>query len=167
MNALQLLGKQALVARTHEERAALDEVYTKLTEDELCAPVLDGGWSMKDVLVHIAAWERRVLNATAASARGEADVWPEPGATMADMDRLNKRDFLANRERTLADVLARARTTFGEFIRWVESFSPEEIASELPYTPGIKLESIIRGNADEHYREHLDAIEAWRAGQGA
>lgn len=167
MSDPQLLGKQALLQRTREEPAALVDVFAKLTEDELCAPVLDGARSMKDVLAHITAWERRVLTAVATGRTGETPPWPEPGATFADMDRLNERDFLANRDRPLADVLAEARTTYAEFFALIQSFSPEEIAGELPYTPGIKLESILRGHADEHYREHLDAIEAWWAGQGA
>jgi hypothetical protein len=162
-----LLGKDALLQRTREERAALDDVYAKLTEDELCAPVLDGGWTMKDALAHITAWEQRVLKATAAAERGEQDVWPEPGYTMADVDRLNERDYLANKDRTLTEVRVEAQSSFAEYMLWIEGFSPEQIAGELPYTPGIKLEQIIRANGDEHYREHLDAIEAWWAGQGA
>ena len=162
-----LIGKQALVARAREERAALDEVYTKLTEDELCAPVLAGDRSMKDVLAHITAWERRVVTAIAIGRAGETPPWPERGFNPWDTDRLNERDFLANRERPLADVLAEAHSTYDEYVALIESFSPDEIAGELPYTPGIKLEQIIRGHADEHYREHLDAIEAWRAGQNA
>jgi hypothetical protein len=163
----ELLGKDALLQRTREERAALDEAYAKLTEDELCAPVLDGGWTMKDALAHITAWEQRVLRAAAATARGERNVWPEPGYTMADVDRLNERDYLANKDRPLADVRAEAASSYADYVRWFEGFSPEQIASELADTPGIKLEQIIRANGDEHYREHLDAIEAWWAGQGA
>ena len=163
----ELLGKDALLKRTQEERAALDDVYVTLTDDELCAPVLDGGWTMKDALAHITAWEQRVLKASAATARGEQNVWPEPGYTMADVDRLNERDYLANKERPLADVRRDAQASFADYVRWIEGFTPDQIAGELRDTPGIKLEQIIRANGDEHYREHLDAIEAWWAGQGA
>ena len=161
------MDKAELIAITRSERKALDDVFAKLTEDELCAPVLDGGWSMKDTLAHVAAWNRRLLTATAAAERGEENVWPEPGYTIADTDRLNERDFLASRDRSLADVRAEFRAAAGDFERWIASFTDEEIAGELPYTPGLKLESIIRANGDQHYREHLDKIEAWWAGQGA
>jgi hypothetical protein len=167
MSEPALLDKLALLARTRDERAALDDVYAKLTADELCAPVLEGGRSIKDVLAHITAWERRVLTAIAIGRTGETPPWPEPGFNPWDTDKLNERDFIAFRERPLEDVLAEAHATYVEYLTLIESFSPDEIAGELPYTPGIKLESIIRGHADEHYREHLDAIEPWRAGQSA
>jgi hypothetical protein len=163
------VNKAELLDLTSSERQALDDVFNKLTEDELRARVLDGDRSMKDELAHIADWERRVLRATAAAERGEQDVWPEPGYKMTDedIDRLNQRDYLASRDRSLADVVAGARESFAAYLRWIEAFSEEQIAGELPYTPGIPLEAIIRANGDQHYREHLDQIEAWWAGQGA
>jgi hypothetical protein len=161
------MTKTELLALTRSERAALDDVFAKPTDDELCATVLDGGWSMKDALAHITAWEQRVLRAAAATARGERDVWPEPGYTLADVDRLNERDYLANHDRALADVRAEARASFEAYLRWIDGFSDAQIAADLPAASGVSLENIIRANGDEHYREHLDAIEAWWAGQGA
>jgi hypothetical protein len=161
----ETLGKDALLQRTREERAALDDVYAKLTEDELCAPVLDGGWTMKDVLAHVATWERRILDGFEAARRGEP---PEPGPqTQADTDRFNEVTFLENRERTLVDVLAEAGATHGEYIALIESLSERALVREVPGAPGLTIEKLLRGNGDEHYREHLDAIEAWWAGQGA
>jgi hypothetical protein len=161
------MNKSELTALTRSERQALDDVFTRLTEDELCAPVLDGARSMKDELAHVVDWEQRIIRATAAADRGEQDVWPEPGYTMNDIDRLNERDYLASRDRPLADVLAASRASAAAYIAWIERFSEEQIAGELPYTPGIPLINIIRANGDEHYREHLDQIQAWWSGQGA
>jgi hypothetical protein len=161
--------KSELLDLTRSERKALDNVFEKLTEDELCAPVLDGGRSMKDVLAHVVDWERRIMRATTAAERGEDVAWPEPGFEMSQegTDRLNERDFLASRERPLTDVLAASRSSFADYLAWIEQYSDEQIASEPPYTPGLKREALIRGNGYEHYRVHLDEIEAWWAGQGA
>jgi hypothetical protein len=159
--------KTELIELTRSERQALDDVFVKLTEDELCAQVLDGGRSPKDELAHVVDWERRILRATSAAERGEEDVWPEPGFTMNDIDKLNERDYLASRDRTLADVFAASRVSAADYLAWIEHFTDDQIAGELPYTPGIPLLNIIRANGDQHYREHLDQIEAWWAGQGA
>jgi hypothetical protein len=143
-------------------RGELDALYVARTGDELVAPVLAGGWTMKDVMAHVAAWERRLLNAVAAAERGEDDVWPEPGYTVsvADTERLNQRDYLAARDRPLDDVRADAQATYDDFMRWVRSFTDEQVAGELAYTPGLKLEWLIRAQADQHYRHHIDAIKA-------
>jgi len=161
------MDKAELTAITKSERKALDEVFTKLTEDEVCAPVLDGKRSMKDALAHITKWERRVITAITIGRTGETPPWPEPGFMPWDTDKLNERDFGTNRDRSLDDVTSDAHATFAEYAALIESFSDDEIAGELPYTPGIPLIAILRGHGDEHYREHLDQIEAWWAGQGA
>jgi hypothetical protein len=163
MTELQLIGKDAVLERAHTGREALDQVLANLSEEQLNAPVLEGGRSPKDVLSHISVWERRVITAIEIGRRGETPPWPEPGFNPWDTDKLNERDFLANRTRPIGDVIADARATHAEFMALAESFSAGEIAGELPYTPGIKLEQIIRGHADEHYRHHREAIEASRS----
>ena len=152
------MNRQELLELARSEREALHDVLAKLTEDELCAPVLDGGRSMKDQLAHITIWERRVITAIAIGRTGEAPAWPEPSFMPWDTDKLNERDFLANRDRPLADVVAGARETFNEMLALIESFSEDDIGGELPFTPGIPLIAIIRGNADEHYR---DLVPVW------
>jgi hypothetical protein len=164
MNAPQLIGKRALIERAHAEHARLDDAIAPMSEAQACAPVLEGGRSAKDVLAHIAAWERRVITAIAIGRTGETPPWPEPGFNPWDTDKLNERDFQANRERALAEVISEARVAHDEFMELVESFSEEEIANDLPYTPGIKLEQILRGHADEHYQHHREAIEAASGG---
>lgn len=136
-----------------------------LTREELCAPTLDGGWSIKDVIAHVTTWERRIMRAVIGADRGEEIAWPEPGFQMHETDRLNERDFLANRDRPLAEVLVESRNTLDDYARWIASFTGDEISRERPYTPGITLEAMIRGNGDEHVREHRRAIEAYIAGR--
>lgn len=159
------MTKSELLELTRSERAALDDVYARLTEDELCAPVLDGGWTMKDVLAHITAWERRILDGFEAARRGEPPASPADGGSQAETDRLNHQVYLANRDRALPDVLAEARSTHGEYIALIDSLSDRALARE--FAPGTTPEMILRGNGDRHYREHLDQVEAWWAGQGA
>lgn len=161
------MDQAELIERTRSERKALDDALDGLTGDEICAPVLDGGRSIKDELAHIAMWERRVITAIGIGRTGETPPWPEPGYMPWDTDKLNERDFQANRERALDDVQSMARNTFDEYVELIASFSDEEIAGELRYTPGIPLIAILRGHGDEHYREHHDQIAAWRAGRSA
>jgi hypothetical protein len=161
------MNKAELLEVTRSERQALDDVFEKLTEDELYAPVLDGNRSMKDQLAHITIWERRVITAITIGRTGETPPWPEPGFMPWDTDKLNARDFESNRDRAADHIRIEAASTFDEYFALIESFTDDEIAGELPYTPGIPLIAILRGHGDEHYREHLDQIEAWRTRQSA
>jgi hypothetical protein len=158
-----LLGKEASLQHARDERAALEAIFEALTEDEPCAPVLDSGRSPKDVLAHITAWEHRAVTAIATGRSGKTPPWPEPGFNPWGTHKLNERDFVANRDRPLHAIRAEAAATHDEFLSMAESFSQDEFAHDLPHTPGIKLEQIIRGHADEHDREHREAIETWRS----
>ena len=162
--SVELIGRDAVLDRAREERAALDALLANMSDDEMCAASLTGGRSPKDILAHIAAWEARVVKAIEIGRTGETPPWPEPGFNPWDTDRLNERDFASNRDRSLAEVRAEARATHDRFMELARSFSEDEFANDLPYTPGIKLEQIIRGHADEHYREHREALTAARAG---
>ena len=161
------MRKSELVELLRNEHGGIDTALTGLTDDELRAPVLDGGWSIKDAIAHIATWERRIMRAITDADRGEEIAWPEPGFQIHETGRLNERDVQANRDRPLDDVMAESRNTLEDYVRWIESFADVEIPSERPYTPGITLEMMIRGNGDEHVREHRRAIETYIAGRGA
>jgi uncharacterized protein (TIGR03083 family) len=158
------MNKAELLERTRSERAALDEVTAKLTEDELTSPVLEDGWSIKDVVAHLAVWERRIVREIGHYHRGERLTWPEPGHTLADVDKLNAQDLAASKERGLEDVLAESRQTYAGVIGMIEAMSDDELSRPTPWSGSRLLIELVRGNADEHYREHLDLIEAWWAG---
>lgn len=164
---IDALPKAELLERIASERAALEHVIKTLEEPELTGPVLDDGWSIKDAIAHITAWERRMLRGIEAWKRGDTPAWPEPGATMADVDRLNERDLAANRDRPLGDVLSEARASYAAIVSAVEALPAQELASPTPWSNTYPLALLVRANTDEHYREHLDLIEAWWAGQGA
>ncbi len=158
------MTKDELLESMRAERSALDEIVEKLTEDELTAPVLEAGRSIKDVLAHITAWERQLVSWLDAAARGETPERPEPGYTFEDIDRLNERDFLADRDRPFAGVRADAQRSFAGVLRAVEAMSGDSLRDEQRF--GWAAWQVIRSNTDEHYREHRGAIEARRTGQG-
>jgi hypothetical protein len=148
-----------LAALVEAEHSALDQAIAGLDEAAMCAPLVDG-WSIKDVLAHVATWERRVMRAITAADRGEDIAWPEPGFEPNEIDRLNERDFLSNRDRTLKDVRDAARASLDEYVRWITTFDDDQLERERPYLPGITLTRVIRGNGELHVAQHRLAIEA-------
>ena len=151
------------------ERARLDTIIDTLGESEMLRPALEGGWSIKDALAHITAWEQRFVRAFDAVERGEKPEWPETGWTQAGVDELNEHDFEANRDRSLDAVVAESRRSYAELSSIVERLSDDDLTlpDRWEWTRGHPLILFVSNNADEHYREHADAIEAWWAGQGA
>src|SRR5256885_3031367 len=151
------------------ERARLDNIIDTLGESEMVRPALDGGWSIKDTLAHITVWEQRFIGASKAVARGEEPDWPEGGGTQELTDQMNQRDFEASRDRALDDVVCGSRSSHAQMRRFVDRLNDDDLTNpdRWPWTRGHPLIAFVSSNADEHYREHAGAIEAWWAGQGA
>ena len=163
----QPASKSLLLHHIRSERASLEAVIELLGASNLTQPVLDDGWSVKDVLTHITAWERRIVRAIGEGQRGETPGWPEPGMTLADVDALNARDFARNRERSLEDVLDDSLASYQAAVACAESLSDDEVMRPPAWRDSVPLFRMIGANTWEHYREHIDQIEAWHAGQGA
>lgn len=162
----QPTSKDELQALNHSERAALLEAIERMGRHRLEAPVLDDGWSVKDVLAHISVWERRIVRAIEAATRGEHVDWPEPGFPMTDdgVNAVNARDFESHRKDALPDVVAESQASFDAIIACVEAMPEAEVMS-APAWRNIPMHVMIGANAWEHYREHIDQIEAWIAAQ--
>jgi hypothetical protein len=116
---------------------------------------LDAGWSVKDVLAHISVWESRCATWLEAAARGETADRPE----VKDVDASNARDYAAAKGQSLSDVLAASRAAHAAMLRSVDALSEADLADEKRF--GWPTWQMASSNSDEHYREHIDQVQAW------
>ncbi len=75
------------------------------------------------------------------------------------MHRFNEAVFVANRERPLAAVQDESRRSYAAVLTGVERLGAGALDA-----PALQS---IREDTDQHYRQHIDQIEAWRADAGA
>jgi len=151
------MTKAELVANIERDRARLDELLAALDGARMTEPALDDGWSVKDALAHITSWEQLCLGWIRAGERREGPF------TDDSLNALNARIYAENRDRPLVAVLARSRQSSAEILAVTESLSDEALAAPPAWAPGRPLAEIISGNADDHYREHIEQISAWLA----
>ena len=98
------MDKSHVLEEIQAGRAEFDALLTQLSDEQICDAALDGGRSVKDILSHIAAWERRCAGWIETTMRGEIPERPEPGITWDQIDDLNERDFLRTRDDTLQEA---------------------------------------------------------------
>ncbi len=156
-------NKAELLASIARERARLEALVGGLSEGQLEDRSFGGDWSVRDVLAHTSAWERRIERALRTALGGTLPPWPEEGATLADVDRLNARDAKAGRERPLAEVLAESRASYEAIRALVASMSEEDLfgTERWAWSRGHAAAEFVQANTDEHYAEHAAEIEAW------
>ncbi len=156
-------NKSDLLASIRRERDALDAAIARVGDARLTEATLEGERSVKDVLAHISAWEKICMALVRNNQPLQA---PAPGETGASSDPINEKVFEDNRSRPAAEVLAESQRTYGELVAMVESMSEEQLTAVLGAGQEGAEDSppaaaIIRGNSDEHYREHTDQIDRW------
>lgn len=161
----------AIVARVAAAHQRLLDAIAPLTPAQLQAPVLGtAGWSVKDVLAHLAFWDGRLFHAVDPQG-GLADAPPVFRLTpplIADipydeqwLTTVNARIYALNQGRNLEDVRAEFDATRQRMLTVVASLSPQVVSDldALTAPLGEPFSTMLHGAA-EHYEEHAKELEA-------
>ena len=149
-----------LLARLAAERARLLWQLLGLDRELLTlTPVFaDSDWTVKDLLAHVAAWDRWEHRAMATMLAGE-----EPDFTaVEDMGTFNAAAVDAWRDRSLSAVLAELRATREAWVAWLQDVPLEPFFASREHQgwdwafPSCLLVQW------QHDAEHADQIAAWR-----
>lgn len=125
---------------------------------------VNGDWSIKDILAHLAAWHRYLLIHLHAAARDEVPA-TQGAFNEEDIDRTNERLYQENTSRPLSEVLTDFHTTYKGITEAVQALNDEDLFNPQRFTwmSGNTLLELVAGNTYEHYDEHMPPIEAWLA----
>jgi hypothetical protein len=147
------MDRPTLLSHLHAGRARLEAALAELS-DAAMADRVDDEWTRKDVLAHLEAWERRVVELVERLRAGD------PPTDHTETDVLNARFHAADRDRSLADVRAGERLAYERMVAAIEGATDEELfdGSHFAWTEGDPLADWFRGNGDEHYEEHLEQL---------
>lgn len=132
----QTKNKLEILKRLQTERKRLEQNLAALSPEDMLLPGVVGGWTVKDVLAHLADWQARMPVWLGAARRGEPDESPAPGLTWRQVDILNQRIYETHRDQPLDEVLTYFRATHQQFITMVESMPEDEIMTpgRYPFT---------------------------------
>jgi len=163
------LRKRELLAEIARERAALDEVLSALTPRQMTRPgVTRGGWSVKDVLAHLVAWQQLNLDWYAAGRRGEKPTIPAPGYTLRDLPRFNQMLYRRHHRRALRAVAADYARWHERVVALIASLSDEDLVTlgRWAWTgPSWTLSDYLRAATAAHYLWARKRIRRWARAQ--
>lgn len=157
--------KDELMARIDEAWAGFTEAVERVDEARMVVLGPDG-WSVKDQVAHVTAWERSLIALLTGRSRAAAVGMDEAEYASADVDQINARIQGQARSRSTAEVLAQAESTHAELLRVLAPLSWEDLGKPYShYQPASPerdepvLGSVL-GNTIEHYPEHREYLEA-------
>jgi putative acetyltransferase len=138
-----------------------------LTDTQLTTPGVHGAWSAKDILAHLAAWER--LTVERLNAGLESKPLPfKPIKTDEDVEWMNERVYAIQKSRPLEDVLDDFHTAHKLLLEKIEGMDKLIIQYAVPmeWAGGRPVWRLIADNTYLHYTEHQEAIATWLARTG-
>jgi hypothetical protein len=158
------VDKKSILNEMRTSYAALEEILTTLDKTQYFNEGVIPGWSIKDMLAHIASWHHRLLAWLDAAVRNQEPTISGPDS-VEEMDALNAQFYQENKSRSLDEVLADFRTTHQQIIDIVQAMPEEEMMSphRFAWSQGKPLWQVIAGDTYEHYREHITQIQEWLA----
>ncbi|HEY0756654.1 MAG TPA: ClbS/DfsB family four-helix bundle protein [Ktedonobacteraceae bacterium] len=159
-------NKTQLLEQMRGGYSEFEALLTPLSAEQLCTLGVNGEWTIKDILVHLAVWQTRV------SLRMEANMHhTEVSFAVIDndeqMNAFNSATFAANRARPLAEVLAEFRASVQRLDALVAAASESDLfeTGRFAWLREGALWQSVAGNTYEHYEEHAPMITDWLVGQ--
>lgn len=154
------MDRGELVARLLAGRADLEAALRRVEAGRMEDVVLHGDWSVKDLLAHLAFWERRVV----AFYQALADDAPWRAVKDdAGIDTLNAGVLAWGRRRSLDEVRREEEEAWAALLALVESAPTGDLfnPTRFPRTEGRPFAESIEANGNGHYAEHLPELQAW------
>ncbi len=156
------MTNEELLAEIRQARADFDAVVAGIAEGRRTEPMFEDGWSVKDVLVHIATWEKIAMGVV----RNDGYPGGPPGESGTDgpeggdqADAINAKVYADNRNRALADVEAEAERTHTEMRDFIAALPEGRLDERLAGDNDLPLVGeILSGNSHGHYAEHAEWI---------
>ncbi len=155
--------KPELLRRQYEGRAKWEALLATIPIERIAEPGASGELSVKDVVAHLAAWERHATERLRARMRGEPPEALPEGMSWAQYEHeFNMRVRDRWRSRGWDEVQAEATNAYGDFIAAAKAM-PEEMlfASEHPAWQTVAFNGYL------HYLDFAKDVGAWLERQRA
>ena len=127
----------------------------------MLAPGAEGEWSVKDILSHLSAWEKYLLDRLGMVMTGQPPLYPAM-TNWDDVHRFNAQVYADNKDRPLTSVVIEFRSLYRGMMTVLEALSVDKLNQPYSYDfpdDALTLLQLIRVNTYEHYREHCIAVE--------
>lgn len=154
-------SKTKILDDIRSEWLLLGQTLNRLSEEQVLTPGVTGKWSVKDILAHIVAWEKVLMDRIEGVLTGQSLKYP-PIMNNDDVDLFNKLAFLENRERPLSAVQLEFRNLYSGLLSVLEALDEAILTRPVPWdwaSEDLRLWHIIIANTSDHYQEHRLEIE--------
>ena len=161
------MSKLELLETLRSERERWEALLAEADGPQMEQPGVAGDWSVKDIVAHVTAYERGLVEWLEAALRGESLEFPD--LDHPDVDQRNAAIFSENRDRPLRDVLLESRQVFQRLLELIQALPEEELMDpdrtewfvRPRWNESRPLWKCIADDSYKHYHQHIPGIRAW------
>jgi hypothetical protein len=161
----QLPNKAELTQRISDSRTALEEMLNSLSQEQLIQPG-SSGWSIKDHLAHLAAWELGIAELLRCRPRFAAMQVEEAVSQGKSEEEINDLIYHQHTALPLDEVMQKFREAHSQLLAVLNELDDKDLlkpyasfAVEGGTTQQKPVVNWIIGNTYAHFDEHLGYIQ--------
>ena len=152
------ISKTTLLENTQKGFDDFERLLSSLTNEQMTTPTLNGGWSVKDNIAHLVAWQQRTINLLQA-VRDNREL-PDPTPNMSE-DEVNEMFYQQHKSLPLDKVLDDLHTVQQQTLILLQSLSEEDLNKPIAWLENRPVVQWVIGNNSSHYQEHTHYIQTW------
>jgi hypothetical protein len=140
---------EAIVNKIEQSFQSVCQVCRNVPTAALIEPTLANGWSVKDTIAHLAAWDWRCAELLGVAHHTDVPLKAHPA-----VDALNLEIYQERRNWTWKQVELSFREAHEAVIEAIQALPPDRLTDEF-------VQRSIAEETWEHYEQHIDELRNW------
>ncbi len=153
------MDKNEILTKMRDYETTINNLIATTSAEQLTQTRGEDGWSLKDVLAHMAAWQELCASWIDMVMRGET---PPQTTTFSDetINQMNENFYDTNKNRPLNEVIGFFRQSHEQLLNVVNALTDDDInePNRFAWRAGRPLLAFIAGNSFGHFEEHADSL---------
>lgn len=160
------MTKDEITDALEDGRELFLDAIDGLSDEEMQTAGVVGDWSIKDIMIHISAWEAELVKLLWQIKQGQKPTTMH--FSDRQVDEVNQEWFVAYHARPFERVMDDFAAVRKQTARRLEGYSEEELNNPQGYgwLNGHPLWEWVAEDSYQHEAEHTAQIRAWRARLG-
>ncbi len=148
-----MFDRDAMIAHYNQQRDEFVEVLRSLRPEDLDKPTVCEGWTVKDLVAHMAT------SASTVQLLMNRHIAREPNPGLAALNERNAQGVAARKAQSVEESLAELLSWHDKNVAFLRSLSDEHLAVENSLVNGSVIPTAQRfTNSANHYGEHSQQI---------
>lgn len=151
------MNREQLLRRIDREWQGLAQACQGMSEEVLLQPGVVGEWSIKDLLGHVATWEKESMTALGLIMQGKQ---PARYSSYGGIDAFNEHQWQLQRTMPLEETHRQFLETHERLLTFLNAVPQHHYMTETRFRRRLRVDTY------RHYTEHRRQVVAWRQAKG-